>query len=71
MLLRFNNLINHSKIFLAMTGLRTTEFITLLKEVRPLLLAARHTRLERPARKRKVGAGHPFALRSHPPTKFY
>ena len=62
MLLRFNNLINHSKIFLAMTGLRTTEFISLLKEVRPLLLAAQHSRLERPQRKRKVGAGHPFAL---------
>lgn len=62
MILRYNHLMNHPKVFLAMTGLHPPEFIEMVTEVRPLLQHAQKTRLLRPDRRRQIGAGHPFEL---------
>jgi len=63
MILRYQHLSRHARIFLSMTGLRRSEFDPLLSQVLPSLEAAHHAaRQSRPERKRAVGAGHPFEL---------
>ena len=63
MILRYQHLSRHQRIFLSMTGLRLPEFDPLLSDVLPSLEAAHHAaRQSRPERKRAVGAGHPFEL---------
>jgi hypothetical protein len=63
MILRYEHLSRHQRIFLSMTGLRLSEFDPLVCEVLPPLAMAHHaTRHSRKKRKRAVGAGHPFEL---------
>lgn len=62
MILRYEHLNQHSKVFLSMTGLRVREFDDLLADVMPLYLEAEYDRLDRPGRQRAIGAGHPFEL---------
>jgi hypothetical protein len=63
MILRYQHLSRHERIFLSMTGLRLCEFDPLLSELLPSLEATHHAaRQSRPERKRAVGAGHPFEL---------
>jgi DDE superfamily endonuclease/Helix-turn-helix of DDE superfamily endonuclease len=63
MILRYQHLSRHQRIFLSMTGLRLCEFDPLFSDVLPLLEAAHHgARQSRQERKRAVGAGHPFEL---------
>jgi hypothetical protein len=62
MILRYANLTNHGKVFLAMTGLQPFEFVKLVQEVRPLYAQTELARLKRPDRQRQIGGGHPFEL---------
>lgn len=62
MILRYQNLTNHGKVFLAMTGLQPFEFVDLVQEVRPLYDQTELARLSRPHRQRQIGGGHPFEL---------
>ena len=62
MILRYTYLRSHPAIFKAMTGLYLHEFDDLLGDVQPRLAATNHARLNRPNRKRAIGAGHPFDL---------
>jgi hypothetical protein len=61
-MLRYPRLSRHPAIFRAMTGLTVAEFDALAAEAVPALAAADHARLDRPGRRRAVGAGHPTAL---------
>ena len=62
MILRYNQLSNHPKIFLAMTGLKLAEFSDLVLDVKPALVQSYKTRLERPKRHRDIGAGPKYQL---------
>jgi DDE superfamily endonuclease/Helix-turn-helix of DDE superfamily endonuclease len=62
MIFRYETLSKHSAIFQNCTGLRLAEFESLTSDVLPRLLTARQARLERPDRKRAVGAGAPAQL---------
>jgi hypothetical protein len=62
MILRYQHLSNHAKVFLAMTGLQPSEFVQLVREVKPLYEQAELARKSRPGRKRQIGGGHPFEL---------
>lgn len=62
MILRYQRLSRHPRVFQSMTGLSLALFADLLRDVQPRLLAAHQQRLSRPARKRALGAGHPFEL---------
>ena len=63
MILRYAHLSRYPAVFLSMTGLRVPEFDTLVADLLPGYAASERARLQRPARRRAVGAGHPFALR--------
>ncbi len=63
MLLRYAHLSRHPAVFLSLTGLRVTEFDALVADLLPGYAASEQGRLQRPARQRAIGAGHPFALR--------
>lgn len=62
MIMRYGWVSQHPQVFLAMTGLRVSEFDELVDDVLPAYAAAEEARLERPGRERALGAGHPFAL---------
>ncbi|HEX8962283.1 MAG TPA: transposase family protein [Rhodocyclaceae bacterium] len=62
MSLRYAQLIRHPTIFVTMTGLHRNEFDALADEILPLHAQAQRKRLQRPQRKRAMGAGHPFEL---------
>ena len=62
MILRYEHLSQHPKVFQAMTGLRVSEFDELLKDVLPVYLEAEEQGLSHANRKRAIGAGHPFEL---------
>jgi hypothetical protein len=62
MILRYQHLSNHAKVFLKMTGLQPSEFVQLVREVQPLYEQADLARKSRPGRKRQIGGGHPFEL---------
>ena len=61
-MLRYPRLARHPAVFRAMAGLGVAEFDALAAEAVPALAAADRARLDRPGRRRAVGAGHPTAL---------
>lgn len=61
-MLREAHLRQYPAAFLALTGLRPTEFDALAHDVLPAVAAAERARLGRPGRRRAIGGGHPFAL---------
>jgi len=61
-MMRYQYLSNYPNVFRAMTGLHLKEFDELVQVVLPAYAEAERVRLSRPARKRDIGAGHPFAL---------
>lgn len=63
MILRYAHLSRSPGVFLSLTGLRVAEFDALVADVLPAHTAGERARLQRPARQRAIGAGHPFALR--------
>lgn len=63
MILRYAHLSRYPAVFLRLTGLRVAEFDALVADLRPAYAAGERARLQRPARRRAIGAGHPFALR--------
>lgn len=63
MILRYVHLSRHSAVFLSLTGLRVAAFDALVADLLPGYAANEAARLQRPARRRAIGAGHPFALR--------
>jgi hypothetical protein len=62
MMLRYGHLSRYPQVFQTMTGLRLAEFDTLLEDMLPRYAASERARLQRPARRRKMGGGHPFEL---------
>jgi hypothetical protein len=62
MILRYEHLSQHPKVFKSMTGLRVSEFDALASDVLPRYAAAEIERLSRPDRQRAIGGGHPFEL---------
>jgi DDE superfamily endonuclease/Helix-turn-helix of DDE superfamily endonuclease len=62
MIARYAALRRHPAAFRALTGLMVPEFDALWGEVAPRLAEAERARLSRPGRRRRIGAGHPFAL---------
>lgn len=62
MIARYDNLSRYGGVFLALTGLRVTEFEQLLDDMLPRLADYDRTRKERPNRKRAVGGGRHKAL---------
>jgi hypothetical protein len=62
MILRYEHLSQHPKVFKSMTGLRVSEFDKLANAVLPRYAATEIERLSRPDRQRAIGGGHPFAL---------
>jgi hypothetical protein len=62
MIARYTRLRRHPAAFRALTGLAVSQFDALWIEVAPRLAAAERARLSRPGRRRRIGAGHPFAL---------
>ena len=61
-MLHYARLSRHPEVFRAMTGLAVAEFDDLAGVAVPALAAADRARLDRPGRRRAVGAGHPTAL---------
>jgi hypothetical protein len=62
MIMRYSWVSQYPQVFLSMTGLRVREFDALVEDVLPVYGEAEVARLERPDRKRALGAGHPFEL---------
>jgi hypothetical protein len=62
MLMRYEYLSDHPRVFRSMTGLTVSEFDQTVVEVEPLYEATEWERLARPDRLRAPGAGHPFEL---------
>ena len=60
--MRYEYLSQSTHIFQKCTGISVKEFDGLLQEVIPSYLEAEGARLQRPARRRAPGAGHPFEL---------
>jgi len=61
-ILRYAHLSRHPGVFLRLTGLRVLEFDTLVADLLPAYAVGERDRLQRPTRRRAIGAGHPFAL---------
>lgn len=61
-MIRYAPLSHHPEVFHALTGLTVSAFDGLLEAVLPNYLDFEHKRLNRPGRRRAVGAGHPFTL---------
>lgn len=57
MIMRYEQLHQHSTVFLSVTGLRVKEFDRLAEEMLPDFLAKEAKRLERPDRQRAIGGG--------------
>ena len=62
MIARLERLREHESVFRHLTGLTVAAFEALVADVLPAYREAEHARLDRPGRRRGVGAGHPFAL---------
>jgi hypothetical protein len=62
MILHYERVQRYPVVFKALTGLRVPQFDELVADVLPRYPAAAHARLNRPTRKRAIGAGHPFEL---------
>jgi hypothetical protein len=58
MIMRYEHLKYHANVFLKMTGLRISEFDTLVDDLLPQLVRLEHARLSRPDRQRELGGGH-------------
>ncbi len=63
MILRYTQLSHHPAVFLSLTGLRVPEFAALIADLLPGYAARERDRLQRPDRRRAIGAGHPCELR--------
>jgi hypothetical protein len=59
MILRYCHLSRFPRVFKSLTGVDVPEFDRLVRDILPRYVAAEHTRLNRPNRKRALGAGHP------------
>ena len=59
---RYQELHKHETVFKALTGLRVSEFDTLVDELLPEYEQAEEERLSRPDRLRAIGGGPTFAL---------
>jgi hypothetical protein len=62
MIVRYEYLSQHANVFQKCSGLTVGLFDQLVDEVLPVYLEAEESRLNRPARQRAIGAGHPFEL---------
>lgn len=62
MIMRYEHLSRHPKIFPKVTGLTVSEFDTLVDDLLPRYVAAEEKRLQRPDRQRDIGAGRKFEL---------
>jgi hypothetical protein len=62
MILCYAHLSRHPSVFRSLTGLRAAEFDTLVADLLPAYATGERDRLQRPGRRRAIGAGHPFAL---------
>jgi len=62
MILRYARLSGQPGVFRSLTGLRVAEFATLVADLLPAYAVGERDRLQRPTRRRAIGAGHPFAL---------
>lgn len=62
MIARYTRLRRHPAAFRALTGLTVPQFDAVWEDAAPRLAEAERKRLTRPGRKRRIGAGHPFAL---------
>jgi hypothetical protein len=62
MILRYPHVSRFPRVFKAMTGVDVPEFDMLVRDILPRFATAEQTRLQRPTRKRAIGAGHPFTL---------
>lgn len=62
MILRYSRLSGAPTVFLGLTGLRVAAFDALVADLLAGYAASERQRLQRPARQRASGAGHPFAL---------
>jgi len=62
MILQYERLSQHPKVFKSLTGLRVSEFDELVADVLPAYREAEIERLSRPDRQRAIGGGHPFEL---------
>jgi hypothetical protein len=62
MILHYERLQHSPTVFKSLTGLHLPQFDELVIDVLPRYRAAEQARLSRPARKRAIGAGHPFEL---------
>jgi len=62
MIMRYEHLNQHPKIFPKVTGLTVNEFDGLVNDLLPRYVAAEAQRLQRPDRQRDIGAGRKFEL---------
>ena len=62
MILHYERLQHSPTVFKSLTGLHLPQFDELVTDVLPRSRAAEQARLSHPARKRAIGAGHPFEL---------
>src|SRR3990172_6586880 len=62
MIMRYEQLSQHPKIFPKVTGLSVAEFDDLVRDVLPRYVAAERERLQRPDRQREIGAGRNYEL---------
>jgi len=62
MIMRYEYLSQHPKIFPKVTGLTVTEFDALVRDVLPRYVEAERQRLQRPDRQRDIGAGRQYEL---------
>lgn len=62
MIMRYEQLSRHPKIFSKVTGLTVAEFDDLVRDVLPRYVEVERTRLQRPDRQRDIGAGRSYAL---------
>ena len=62
MIMRYEHLSQHPKIFPKVTGLTGVEFDDLVTDIRPRYVEAERERLQRPDRQRDIGAGRNYEL---------
>ncbi len=60
--MKYEHLNHQPKVFYKTTGLTITEFDDLFDDILPGYVEAEQARLQRPDRKRDMGAGHPFEM---------
>jgi hypothetical protein len=65
-MLTYNQLMKKSTLFRSLTGLEIKEFDTIYHKINTTYKDHEKQRLQRKNRKHKIGAGHPFKLRTCP-----